>query len=50
MITKLTGVLSRVLDEEARVQVGPVEYQVLVPEFVRRQLQTRLGEEITLST
>jgi len=26
MITKITGVLSRVLDEEDRIQVGPLEY------------------------
>jgi Holliday junction DNA helicase RuvA len=47
MLTKLTGVLNRVLDEEARVQVGPFEYQVLIPEFVRRQIQTRTGTELT---
>jgi Holliday junction DNA helicase RuvA len=47
MLTKMTGVLNRVLDEEARVQVGPFEYQVLVPEFVRRQIQTRVGTELT---
>jgi Holliday junction DNA helicase RuvA len=50
MITKITGVLSRVLDEEVRLQVGPLEYQVLVPEFVRRQVQNQLGHEITLHT
>ncbi len=50
MITKITGVLNRVLDEEVRLQVGPLEYQVLVPEFVRRQVQTRLGQEVTLHT
>lgn len=50
MITRVTGVLNRVLDEEIRLQVGPFEYQVLVPEFVRRQLQMRLGEELTFHT
>lgn len=50
MITKMTGVLNRVLDEEVRLQVGPLEYQVLVPEFVRRQLQMRHGQELTLHT
>jgi holliday junction DNA helicase RuvA len=50
MITKITGVLTRVLDEEVRVQVGALEYQVLVPEFVRRQVQTRTGQEVTLHT
>jgi Holliday junction DNA helicase RuvA len=50
MITRITGVLNRVLDEEVRLQVGPLEYQVLVPEFVRRQVQGRLGQELTLHT
>ena len=47
MMTRMTGVLSRVLDDEVRLQVGPVEYQVLVPEAVRRQIQLRAGTEIT---
>lgn len=50
MITRMTGVLNRVLDEEVRLLVGPLEYQVLVPEFVRRQLQTHTGQELTLHT
>jgi len=50
MITKINGILTRVLDEEVRLQVGPLEYQVLVPEFVRRQLQGRLDQEVTLHT
>ena len=50
MITKITGSINRVLDEEVRLRVGALEYQVLVPEFVRRQLQTRVGQEITLHT
>ena len=47
MITKMTGILTRVLDEDVRVQVGAFEYQVLVPETVRRVVQTRAGTEIT---
>jgi holliday junction DNA helicase RuvA len=47
MITKLTGTLNRVLDDEVRLQIGPVEYQLLVPEAVRRQVQMRTGEEVT---
>src|SRR5204863_1517846 len=50
MITRMTGVLNRVLDEEVRLQVGPLEYQILVPEFVRRQVQLRLGQELSLHT
>jgi Holliday junction DNA helicase RuvA len=50
MITRMTGHLVRVLDEEVRLAAGSFEYQVLVPEFVRRQLQNRQGDEITLHT
>ena len=50
MITRITGILNRVLDEEVRLQVGPLEYQVLVPEFVRRQIQGQMGLEVTLHT
>jgi Holliday junction DNA helicase RuvA len=50
MITKITGVLNRVLDEEVRLQVGALEYQVLVPEFIRRRVQGNLGREMTLHT
>ena len=47
MITKMTGILNRVLDEDVRLQVGPFEYQVLIPEFVRRQVQMKAGGEVT---
>ncbi|HWG42249.1 MAG TPA: Holliday junction branch migration protein RuvA [Gemmataceae bacterium] len=50
MITKITGVLNRVLDDEVRLQVGALEYQVLVPEFIRRRVQGTLGQEMTLHT
>ena len=47
MITKMTGILTRVLDDEARLAVGPIEYQLLVSEAVRRQIQMRIGQEVT---
>ncbi len=47
MITKMTGILTRVLDDEVRLQIGPIEYQVMVAEAVRRVIQMRSGEEIT---
>ena len=50
MITRITGVLNRVLNEEVRLQVGALEYQVLVPEFVRRKVQGLTGQELTLHT
>ncbi len=40
MITKITGKLVRLGDNEAMLEVGPLEYEVFVPEFVRRQLQS----------
>lgn len=50
MITRITGILNRVLDDEIRLQVGAVEYQVLIPECVRRNIQTQTQSEITLYT
>ncbi|MFQ3592778.1 MAG: Holliday junction branch migration protein RuvA [Gemmataceae bacterium] len=50
MITRITGVLTRVLDEEIRLEAPPFEYQLLVPEFLRRVLQLRLGEQLRLHT
>jgi Holliday junction DNA helicase RuvA len=49
MITKMTGTLTRARpdEDEVRLQVGPFEYQVLVPESVRRQIQLRTGQELT---
>lgn len=48
MITRMTGSVNRVLDEELRLQVGPFEYQILIPEVARRSLQERVGQEVTL--
>jgi Holliday junction DNA helicase RuvA len=50
VITSLSGTIMRVLEEEIRLRVGSIEYQVLVPEIVRRALQMRVGEEVTLAT
>src|ERR1700722_8253180 len=50
MIPRITGLLNRVLEEEVRLQVGAFEYQVLVPEFIRRTVQNRLGKELTFYT
>ena len=47
MITKMTGTLTGVFDDEARLEIGAFEYQILVPEAVRRQLQLRAGAEVT---
>jgi Holliday junction DNA helicase RuvA len=50
MITQISGNVRRVLEDEVRLEVGAFEYQVLVPEFIRRQLQTRVGQEVSLHT
>jgi Holliday junction DNA helicase RuvA len=46
MMTMIAGVLSRIGEDEVRLRVGAIEYQVLVPESVRRAVQMRLGEEV----
>ncbi|MCU0706559.1 MAG: helix-hairpin-helix domain-containing protein [Fimbriiglobus sp.] len=48
MMTKMTGTLVRVLDDEVRLAVGPFEYAVMVSEATRRHLQLRSGQEVTL--
>jgi Holliday junction DNA helicase RuvA len=50
MISKIAGILVAVRDEEIRVEINQFEYQVLIPEFVRRQLQQKLGERVSLFT
>lgn len=50
MITKITGQLNLLLDDRARVQVGPLEYELLVGDATRAQLQSRVGQEVTLHT
>jgi Holliday junction DNA helicase RuvA len=50
MITRITGVVNRVMDDRLRLQVGALEYEVLVPEMVRRQIQDKVGQELTLHT
>ena len=32
------------------LEVGPLEYEVFMPDFVRRQLQTKIGETVSLRT
>ena len=39
-----------VADDEAVLAVDALEYQVLIPEFVRRQLQSSVGQNISLHT
>lgn len=48
MMTKMTGTLVRVLEDEVRLTVGPFEYAVMVSEATRRHLQLRTGQDVTL--
>ena len=50
MITKITGKLLAVADEAATLEVDAFEYEVLIPDFNRRQLQSKLGQSISLHT
>lgn len=50
LITRMTGTLARLGETEAWIDIGPFEYEVFIPEFVRRQLQGRVGQEVSLRT
>ncbi len=50
MITKISGKLQAVHEEALTLSVEAFEYQVLIPEFVRRQLQTHIGQQVQLHT
>ncbi|MBX3449491.1 MAG: Holliday junction DNA helicase RuvA [Planctomycetaceae bacterium] len=50
MITRINGVLNRLSEESARIEAGPFEYEVFVPEFVRRQIQGEVGKTVSLRT
>ena len=49
MITKITGKLLAV-GENATVAVEPFEYAVGIPDFNRRQLQSKIGQQVSLHT
>jgi Holliday junction DNA helicase RuvA len=50
MITKITGELVALQNDALTLKVNAFEYEVLIPEFNRRQLQHELGKEICLFT
>ncbi|MEI6365868.1 MAG: Holliday junction branch migration protein RuvA [Planctomycetota bacterium] len=50
MIKKMTGVLGQVELTAIDLAVGPLVHEVLVPEMVRRELQGKVGQTITLHT
>lgn len=50
MITNIRGELVELSLSEAIISVGAFDYQVYIPEFVRRQLQPLIGKEVSLKT
>ena len=50
MITKITGLPISVVGDTLTLAVGAFEYEILIPEFARRQLQEKLGREVNLHT
>jgi len=50
LITKVTGQLVALADDQLTLKVGAFEHQVLIPEYTRRQLQPFLTQDIVLHT
>tara|TARA_B100001123_G_scaffold27994_1_gene29866 strand:+ start:11509 stop:12138 length:630 start_codon:yes stop_codon:yes gene_type:complete len=50
VITRIHGKLLRVGENTATLSCAPFDYEILVPEFARRQLETEVGQEIHLHT
>jgi len=50
MITKITGKLVSLSAEHATIEVGAFEYEVSIPEFTRRHLQSELKKSVSLHT
>lgn len=50
MITKITGQLVALADDLLTLKIDAFEYEVLIPEFTRRQLQQQMNQQISLHT
>jgi holliday junction DNA helicase RuvA len=50
MITKVTGIPVALASDTLTLAVGAFEYEILIPEFARRNLQDKLGREVSLHT
>jgi Holliday junction DNA helicase RuvA len=50
VITNISGRLLAVANDSLTLQVGPFQYEVLIPEFARRRLQGEIGRDISLHT
>ncbi|MDR2756297.1 MAG: Holliday junction DNA helicase RuvA [Planctomycetaceae bacterium] len=50
MISKITGLLAALHEDRAVITALPFEYEVLIPEYTRRQLQQEIGKTVVLHT
>ena len=50
MITKITGQLAALQNDTLTLKIDAFEYEVLIPEFTRRQLQSELNQTVSLHT
>ena len=50
MITKISGKLQQLGEDIAILEVPPFHYEVLIPDFTRRQLQLKIDHSIELHT
>src|SRR6476659_6165200 len=50
MITKITGKPVAIAADTLSLAVGAFEYEILIPEFARRNLQDQIGNQVSLHT
>jgi holliday junction DNA helicase RuvA len=50
LIVTITGKLARVDKIACAIESAPFEYEVLIADYTRRQLQSRVGEQVRLHT
>jgi Holliday junction DNA helicase RuvA len=50
MITKITGQIAALHGDTLILKIDAFEYEVLIPEFTRRQLQSELSQTVSLHT
>ena len=50
MITKIAGLLTELGEDVAILHIAPFHYEILVPDFTRRQLQLKIDHEVELHT
>lgn len=50
MINRITGQLVAITETYASIRIGGLDHEVLLPDVVRRQLQSKLNGEVSLRT